>query len=156
MNQILYMKPEVLIGFLFAITIMQEELIQSQQQVIELQKRLDEVTPKPIVEKDEFWHIVSGGVLSEEAAKSEDVKIVRRFKDWNISFAQKHLKPYINPQVYNETLNQMTRGLPSRIAELETAAEIERLEKMGSKKVLKLDTNDAAEQAASNKVAAAR
>lgn len=156
MNNIIYMKPEALIGLLFAYTVMQEEMINSQKKVIELQQRIDSITPKPIVEKDEFWHIASGGVLSEEAAKSEDLAIVKKFKDWNVSFAQKNLKPYLNPQVYSETLNQMTRGLPARIAELESIAEIEQLAKASNKRVLQLDTDKATDQKESKKVAAAR
>lgn len=119
-------KSEALIAFLFYQTSLQQQLIEAQQKVIELQQRIDSITPKAIVEKDEFWHIVSGGVMSEDAANSDDLETVKRFKTWNVKFAEKNIKPYVNPQVYNETLNQMTRGLPTRISQLETKAAMEK------------------------------
>jgi len=153
MTQILYMKSEMLIAFLFYQTMLQQQLIETQQKVIELQQQIDDMTPKAIVEKDDFWHITSGGILSEEAANSEDVAIVRKFKDWNVTFAQKHIKPYVNPQVYSETLNQMTRGLPTRLAELETKAIID---KRSKKRVLKLDEISHSKDDGNGKLAAAR
>jgi len=138
MTHILYVKSEMLIAFLFYQTMLQQQLIEAQQTIIELQQRVDDMSPKPVIEKDEFWHILSGGILSEDAAKSDDLKVVRAFKDWNVEFAQKHIKPYVNPQAYNEALNQMTRGLPTRIAELETKSVLSKLAKSNSS-VLKLD-----------------
>lgn len=120
MNQILYLKPEALFALLFYQTMLQQQLIEAQQKIIELQKRLDDLTPKNVPDEDVFWHIASGGVMSEEAATSEDLALVLKFKKWNETFAEKHIKPYVNPLVYGECLNQMTRGLNARITELET------------------------------------
>jgi len=126
----MYMKPEVLIAWLFYQTMMQQKLMDMQQQVIAmqqkvivLQQQIDDMRPKAISEQEEFWHLVSKGIMSEEAANSDDLRLVRKFYDWNMAFANKHIKPYVNPQVYSETVNQMTRGLPKRMAELETKSQ---------------------------------
>ena len=63
-------------------------------------------------------------MLSKEAARSDNLETVLRFRDWNIEFAKKYIKPYVNPKVYSECLNQMTRGLSERIAQLKTEREI--------------------------------
>lgn len=153
MKQILYMKSEMLIAWLFYQTMLQEKLIEAQQKIIELQDRIDNMSPKAISEKDEFWHLISGGVMSEEAANSDNVVLVKKFKDWNISFAEKNIKPYVNPQVYNETLNQMTRGLGTRIAQLETKKMIDKRPKSSSS-VLKLDEESDAKDKGKNRLAA--
>lgn len=133
MKTLLYMKPEVLIAWLFYQSMLQQQLMSAQQQLVEtqqqlvtaqqriigLQQQIDEMRPKPISEQKEFWHLVSG-TMSEDAAKSDDIRLVRRFRDWNMDFAEKHVKPYVNQQVYSEVVNQMTRGLSKRIAELES------------------------------------
>jgi len=121
------MKPEVLFAWLFYQSMLQQQLMNMQQQVIDmqqkviaLQQQIDEMRPKAVSEQDVFWHLTSNGVMSEDAAKSDDIHLVKKFQQWNVDFAKKHIKPYVNPQVYGEALNQMTRGLPTRIAELET------------------------------------
>jgi hypothetical protein len=82
---------------------------------------------------------MSNGIMSEEAANSDDLRLVRKFYDWNMAFAKKHIKPYVNQQVYSETVNQMTRGLPKRMAELETKSSKRTVERdqAESKKTLK-------------------
>lgn len=127
MTNLMYMKPEVLFAWLFYQSMLQQQLMNMQQQVIdmqqkviELQQQIDDMRPKPISEQEVFWHLVSNGVMSEDAANSDDIRLVRKFYDWNMDFAKKHIKPYVNPQVYSEALNQMTRGLPARMARLET------------------------------------
>ena len=99
---------------------LQKQLIEAQQKVIELQAKIDEMTPKNAPDEELHWHIASGGMTSTAAAESENLETVKKFRDWNVSFAKKHIKPYVNPKVYGECLNQMTRGLSDRIAELET------------------------------------
>ncbi|NDJ62278.1 MAG: hypothetical protein GYB67_14215 [Chloroflexi bacterium] len=101
---------------------MQQQLINSQQQVIELQRRIDAMTPKNAPDEELLWHLASGGIMSSEAANSLDPALVRKFQDWLVHFAEKHIKPYVNQKVYMECLSQMTRGLPERIAKLETKA----------------------------------
>lgn len=99
---------------------LQQQLIEAQQQIIALQKRLDDMTPKNVPDEEVHWHIKSGGIGSNEAAKSSDLSLVREFRDWNVDFAKKYIKPYVNPKIYAECLHQMTRDLAEHIAELET------------------------------------
>ncbi len=63
--------------------------------------------------------------MSNDAANSCDPAVLRKFRQWNVDFARKNIKPYVNPKVYGETVNQMTRGLNERIAELEARGQIE-------------------------------
>jgi len=106
---------------------MQEQLIEMQQQLIETQqelntvrKQLAKVTPKNPRDKEVIWHIFSGK-FSEEAANSADLETVQQYRDWiTNTLGKKYIKPYVNSKVYMECLNQMTRGLPQRIAELQT------------------------------------
>jgi hypothetical protein len=118
---------------------LQQQLVESQRKIIELQQRIDEMMPKNAPDQEISWHIASNGIMSEEAASSEDIATVRKFKDWNVGFAQKHIKPYVNPQVYGECLNQMTRGLSTRIAELETRQRINK--SLSSSKRLRMRVN---------------
>lgn len=141
MDKILYMKSEALIALLFHQATLQQQLIESQQKIIELHQRIDQMTPKSVDEKEVHWHLASGGIMSEEAAASDDLTVVRRFKDWNIEFAKKYIKPHVTQQVFSETLNQMTRGLTTHIAELETKAAMDKRFKTGGH-VLKLDERD--------------
>ncbi|MEO0599417.1 MAG: hypothetical protein AAF126_25115, partial [Chloroflexota bacterium] len=70
---------------------------------------------------------------------------VRKFLDWNYEMAKKHVKPYVNPKVYGEVLNQMTRGLPEHLSKLQTHEEIKHglpIEKIQTKKETKTDTNE--------------
>lgn len=107
---------------------MQRQLIAAQKEALALHKKLDKKTPENPDDSEVFWHIASGGILSTEAANSKDLALVRKFQEWNEAFAKKHVKPYVNPKVYNECLNQMTRGLPERIAALQTKADLAILE----------------------------
>jgi hypothetical protein len=106
----------------------QQKLIATQKQVIKLQKRIDKLTPKNLKDEDIFWHIASGGIMSDEAANSSDITMLRGFESWLNNFAKKYIKPYVNPKVYSECVNQMTRGLPTRIADLQTRDDIRRLD----------------------------
>src|SRR5262249_44336392 len=102
----------------------QQQLIAAQKQVIALQKKLQKKTPKNPRDAQVYWHIASGGIMSTEAANSKDLATVRKFQEWNENFAEKFVKPYVSPKVYAECVNQMTRGLPERIAGLETQKEL--------------------------------
>lgn len=102
----------------------QQQLVESQKQVVALQKKLDRKKPKTPKDEDVFWHIASGGMLSTEAANSQDLITVRKFQEWNIKFAEKYIKPYVDPKVYSECVTQMTRGLPERAASLQTRNEL--------------------------------
>ncbi len=102
----------------------QQELLKAQKQIIALQKQLNKRMPKDPKDKDIFWHLVSDGLLSTEAATSDDLLTLKQFYDWNVNFAKKHIRPYVNPKVYGECLNQMTRGLGERISALQTKEEL--------------------------------
>lgn len=116
---------------------LQQQLIDAQQKIIELQQELSEKTPANPDDNDVFWHIASGGIMSQEAATSDDLAVVRQFQQWNIDFAKKYIKPYVNPKVFSECLNQMTRGLNERIAEIERKKAEEKMP-AGDGQVIKL------------------
>ena len=120
MKNLYYMTGKMFMALLFRQMRMQQELNESQQIIIALQKRIDELTPKVVPDNEVIWHVASKGMLSKEAALSDDPKTVRAFQDWLVGFAKKYIKPYVNPKVYMEASQQMTRGLPERLAELET------------------------------------
>ncbi len=103
----------------------QRELLKTQKQVIALQKKLEKKMPKNPKDKDIFWHLASDGVRSIEAANSDDLLTLKQFYEWNLNFARKHIRPYVNPKVFGECLNQMTRGLGERISALETKQELQ-------------------------------
>ncbi len=126
MNPVYYLNSKMLSVFLLQQLALQQELIATQQQLIEaqqeniaLQRRIDKMTPKKPKDKDIFWHLVSDGISSTDAANSTDPITVRQFRDWNVNFAKKFIKPFVNDKVYGECLNQMTRGLAERMADLE-------------------------------------
>src|SRR5258708_39822518 len=102
----------------------QQELIKSQKRVVRLQNKLIKTTPKDPKDEDVFWHIASSGQMSLEAANSKDLATVRKCEEWNIKFAEKHIKPHVSQNVFSECVNQMTRGLPERIATLETQEQL--------------------------------
>src|SRR5687767_13121860 len=114
MNQMVHLTPDMLFAMLFIQTCLQQQLIEAQRKIIELQERIDAMTPKNPPDEEVFWHIASN-TMSDEAANSDDVAVVRKFRQWHVDFAKKHLKPYVSPKVYGECLNQMTRGLSERI-----------------------------------------
>ena len=97
---------------------LQKQLIEAQQKIIELQQTIQNMTPKNPPDEEVFWHIASG-MMSDEAANSENLATVRRFQQWNVVFAKKYVKPYVSPLVFGECLNQMTRGLSKQIGKLE-------------------------------------
>ena len=123
MSDLRLVTSNMLLAMMMQQTLLQAQLIEAQQQIIELQNQLSE--KQPITPKDEeaFWHVAANGLLSTEAAESNDVVTVKKFLDWNVDLAEKHVKPYVNPKVYGEVVNQMTRGLPERIAHLQTRRE---------------------------------
>lgn len=98
---------------------LQQQVITLQQQVIDLQQKVSEKKPEPVSDEAIFWHRTSEGIGSYEASQSDDVALLRRFRQWNVDFATRHIKPYVNPKVFGECLNQMTRGLNERIRDLE-------------------------------------
>ncbi|GEM_PF-1890134 len=119
MRQMIYMSITALSKMLLRQSALQQQVIELQQQVIVLQRQVNAMTPKNAPDEKIFWHLASDGILSEEAAHSNDVQVLRRFQQWNTAFAKKFIKPYVNPKVFGECLNQMTRGLSTRIGELE-------------------------------------
>ncbi len=102
----------------------QRQLIETQKQLVAAQKKMDKMTPKMPRSKDVFWHIASGGMMSEEAANSDDLATVRKFSNWIVAFAEKHIKPYVHQKVFIECSHQMLRGTAERIAELQTEIDL--------------------------------
>lgn len=122
MSKIIFMNPKSVLSMVVYQSSLQQQVMDLQQQVIELQQRVDQLTPKDPPDEEAFWHLNADGLLSSEAAASDDVSVVRRFLRWNTDFAKKYIKPHVSHKVYGETLNQMTRGLNERIAELEKSS----------------------------------
>ena len=111
------------IGYLVAENAAQCKLIETQQKVIELQEQVRAMTPT-LPDEDVQWHTYSGGLISEESAKSKDPEMVREFYNWILAFGKKYVQPFVSPKVYMEVMNQMTRGLTGRLAEIETVEKL--------------------------------
>lgn len=130
MKDMYYLSGTTIMTMLLQQIACQQQLIEAQQQIIEsqrenakIQRKLDKMKPSTPKDKDIFWHLVSDGLSSHEAATCDDLITVLQFDEWINKFGAKHIKPYVNPKVYNECLNQMSRGLPQRIAQLRTQKE---------------------------------
>lgn len=119
MTDVIFLNAKTLLSMTLQQAALQQQIIEAQQKIIELQQQVAALTPKDPTDKEAFWHVHSGGVMSDEAANSTDVEMVKKFQKWNTDFAKKYIKPYVSHKVYGECLNQMTRGLSQRISELE-------------------------------------
>jgi len=113
----------------------QHQAVKAQKQALSLQRRLNKTIPKNPKDEDVFWHIASNGIRSLEAAQSDDLSEVQALGNWIDKFGAKYVKPYISPKVYIEVHNQMSRGLPERIAALRTKAELESRNNGHTKKI---------------------
>jgi hypothetical protein len=102
---------------------LQAQLIDAQREIIALQEKIIQSKPETPPDDEVFWHLASDGVLSTEAAQSDDVDVVKKLMEWNYSLAEKHVKPHVDPKVYIEVVNQMTRGLSNRVSALQTTQE---------------------------------
>jgi len=100
---------------------LQRQLIEAQNEVIRLYRKMESLTP-PKPETDVHWHQVSGGILSDDVLASDNLEQMRALQNWMMGFGEKYIKPYIHPEVYGEMLSHMTRGLSGRLAELEVTA----------------------------------
>lgn len=133
----LYMTTTAMFAMLFQQMALQQQLIEAQQQLadtrkevvkaqrqtIALQKKLDKRTPKTPDDEEVFWHL-AGGMMSLDAANSNDLATLRKFEAWLVDFGRAQIKPYVHHKAYTECSNQMTRGLTERIAELQTLEEL--------------------------------
>lgn len=122
MANIHYMTTAALLHWMMTRMTLQAEVMRLQEEVIALQRRIDEMTPKLVDSKEVLWHVATG-MQAKDAAVSEDPAVVERLLKWNQAFAAKHIKPYVNPKVYMECLHQMTRGLPERVVHLKANRE---------------------------------
>lgn len=122
MKNVHFITTKALLTMYFQQISLQAQLLEAQQKVIELQARIDEMTPPNPPDDEVYWHI-SSGMLSTEAANSNNIVTLKKFRQWNINFANRNILPYVSPKVYGECLNQMTRGLSEKIATLETKAD---------------------------------
>ena len=145
MTKIHYTSEQMLSAMYIQQMVLQAQLIEAQQKIIALQEEIATLKPDTPKDEDVFWHIHSGGIFSKDAAESEDYLLVKKFRDWNIDLAKKHVKPYVNPKVYGEVLNQMTRGLPEHLSKLQTREEIEHgrpIEKIQTEQDKQADTGE--------------
>jgi hypothetical protein len=126
---------EKLVEVLAEQTKLQQKLIDSQQEVIELRKKIEAMTPARPTE-DVHWNKVYGGLASEEALAIGDLATLKALREWIFKFGEKYLKPYIHPEAYAETMAHMTRGIAKRMSDLEMQTEFGT--NAGSSKTLEL------------------
>ncbi len=126
MKDMHYISSAGMVTILLQQLAMQQQLIETQQKLIEVQKqnaalerKINSLTPKTPKDASVFWHLNSDGVSSEEAARSNDLITVTQFYEWVRNFGKKYIRPYVNPKVYTECMNQMTRGLAHHMTVLE-------------------------------------
>lgn len=105
---------------------LKDMLIQTQQQLIEAQEKLLALQPN-LPDEDVHWHKVSHGKIGDDVIESDDLALVQEFRQWIFDFGDKYLRPYVHPQVYAETISHMSRGIPAKLAELETLEDMKRL-----------------------------
>lgn len=96
----------------------QSEIIRLQAEVIRLQQQVQQMTPSTPAD-EEMYHIAQGHT-SSEITESNDLDELNAYLQWVYNFARKHLTPYVNPKARMEILSHMTRGIPGRIARLQT------------------------------------
>ncbi len=116
----------LLTGYLLKQTELQRQLIQAQQEIIRLHQKIESLTP-PEPAEDVHWHKVSAGLTSEETLASDDVEQIRRLLGWVLRFGQKYVQPYVHLRVYGEIIAHMSRGISSKLAELEVRADFAEL-----------------------------
>lgn len=88
MSDLLFLNSKALVAMTLQQCALQQQLIEAQQKIIELQQKIDAMTPKDPPDEVAFWHVHSGGIMSDEAASSDDLALVRKFEKWNVSFAK--------------------------------------------------------------------
>ncbi len=130
----------------------EQQLLEAQQEIIRLQRELLTLkAPQP--DDDVHWHLTSGGELAEAILAGDDLEKLQKLRDWVFSFGKKYIKPYVHPEAYAEVIAHMMRGIPERLAELETLAEIaDQRSKTKQGKATKKPTTDEKHNAPSQKV----
>ncbi|MDQ7024061.1 MAG: hypothetical protein Q9P01_21250 [Anaerolineae bacterium] len=101
---------------------LQEQLIESQRENIDLRKKIEEMTPS-VPDDDVHWNKVSGGLTSVEALMSENLEVLRKLQNWILDFGDKYVKPYVHQKTYAEIMAHMMSGLPRKLAREELKAE---------------------------------
>lgn len=111
-----------LLGYLLQQSKLQQQLIETQQEVIRLQQKVEQLTP-PYPDEDVNWNKVSGGLTSVEVLESDDLEKVRALREWIFHFGEKYIRRFVHQRAYSELIAHMTRGIPRRLAELEVMRE---------------------------------
>lgn len=112
----------VLIGFLIQQNALQKQLLECQQEIIQLQKKLQAIAPaKP--DTDVHWNKVSGGLTASDVIEANDLEKLQALNEWIFTFGEKYIKPYVHVEAYAEVIAHMSRDIPRRMAELEIRAE---------------------------------
>lgn len=108
----------LLIGLLISQNEKANELVEAQRKIIELQQKVQDMTPPQPTDMEVHYHLQTG-MFSEDAADSNSVPVVEAYQRWVMAFAVKFIKPYVNQKVFQEVTTHMTRGLISHISDLE-------------------------------------
>lgn len=108
----------LLIGLLIAQNEKSAELVEAQRKIIELQQKVQDMTPPQPTDMEVHYHMQTG-VFAEDAAESESIAVVEAYQRWVMAFAVKFIKPYVNQKVFQEVTTHMTRGLITHISDLE-------------------------------------
>lgn len=97
-----------------------EELIAAQQQIIELQKQVQALTPPQPEPEEAFFHLQGDRIGAQEAATSDNLKTVLAYRQWVFDFTRKYVRPYVNQRVYQEVSVHMLRGVAEQLGALDT------------------------------------
>jgi hypothetical protein len=108
----------LMIGLLMNETRNHQEVIEMQKQIIQLQQKIQEMTP-PQPEMEEVSFHMQKGMMEDEAANSDSIAVLEDYIQWVLDFTRKYVRPYVNQRVYQEVSGHMMRGLSDRITELE-------------------------------------
>jgi hypothetical protein len=101
---------------------LQQYLIDAQNEIITLRKKLEAFTPDNPGD-DVYWNVVSGGLTSEDVLAEGDAAKLKRLYEWIFTFGEKYVKPYVHQKTYAEIIAHMTRGLARRMAEADVKHE---------------------------------
>lgn len=108
----------LMIGLLISQSQQQQTIIEAQKQIIQLQQKIQAMTP-PQPEFEEVSFHMQKGMGEEEAAESDSIAVLEDYIKWIQDFTRKYVRPYVNQRVYQEVSGHMMRGLIERISELE-------------------------------------
>lgn len=134
MFKILFVTPKLILAMMLRQMALQDELLESQREVIALRKELKKMSPTNPKADEWSWHMTHVAD-SDTITTNEDLQQVREYNDWLTWFGTKFLKPYVHARVYMEAMSHMRRGLAHRLAELETREDMKRFRQLDTEQI---------------------